>query len=161
MLVRFTKGLPAAAADAMTCVRTDGSSATAPLPRQGILPRLAFHFVLESTMEWRDALFGQVARGSTLQHAFDRLHDTTGRLKDTQGLQCEALIECLETEQWSGANDPAEFAQRLLRSARRRAVPPPDITAQELEHVRAALREFGALWRPLAPGASIERTFST
>ena len=161
MLVRFTKGLPAAASDTVTCVRTDGSSVTAPLPRQGILSRLVFHFVLESTMEWRDALFGQVADGCTVDQATERLHGTSGRLKNTQGLQCEAMIECLEAEQWSGANDPAEFAQRLLRSARRRAVPPPDITAEELERVRVALREFGALWRPLAPGRSLERTFGT
>ncbi len=66
MRVRFTKGPVAAKADALTCVRDDGTVTTTGLPRQGILPHDAFHFVVESTLGWRDAFFGQVARGATL-----------------------------------------------------------------------------------------------
>ena len=33
------------------------------------------------------------------------------------------------------------------------------IDADELTAVRTALREFGAAWRPLNPGQSLERTF--
>jgi hypothetical protein len=77
----------------------------------------------------------------------------------TQAMQAESLVECLQTDQWSGAADPAAFAQSLVLTCRRRGVAPPDITPEELSHVRAALREFGAAWRPLGPGASLERTF--
>lgn len=162
MLVRFTKGLPAAKTDVIACVRTNGSSTSSEMPRQGILPRLAFHFVIESAMGWRDALFGRVAAGDSVDEAAQRAHGLNApRLKNTQALQSAALTECLEVEQWGGGSDPADFAQRLLRACHRRAVPPPDITAEELERLRLALREFGAAWRPLAPGASVERTFGT
>lgn len=160
MLVRFTKAPPTAHADHLACIRLDGSTATAELARQGILPHLAFHFVIESALEWHDALFGRVAQGHSLDHDATKLHGADPqRLRNIQALQCEALIECLEAEQWGGATDPAEFAQRLLRACRQRAVSPPDITADELDRVRVALREFGAAWRPLGPGSSLERTF--
>lgn len=162
MLVRFTKTTPAAPADELVCVRPSGDSATAPLPRQGILPRLAFHFVVEQTLGWHDAVFGRVAAGCSFEQLAVTLHGPqAGRRKNTQAFQCEALIECLEVEQWGGASDPVEFAQRLLKACRRHAVAPPDITVEEVDRIRQALREFGAAWRPLAPGASLERTFGT
>ncbi len=162
MLVRFTKNPPAATADALTCVRPDGSTTTGEMPRQGILPHNAFHFVVETTLEWHDALFGHIARGATMAEATEKLHGKAGGwTKITQALQTESLVECLQAGQWGGAADPAEFAQNLIAGCRRRGVVPPDITPEELERVRLALREFGAAWRPLTPGASLERTFGS
>ncbi len=160
MLVRFTKNAPSARADALTCTRPDGTSTSADLPRQGILPHNAFHFVVESTLGWRDAFFGQIARGATHEAATAALHRAHGpAAKDTQALQSESLVECLQADQWGGASDPAAFAEKLIAACRRRGVTPPDIDAAELAGVRTALREFGAAWRPLNPGQSVERTF--
>jgi hypothetical protein len=162
MLVRFTKDSPTADADTLTCVRPDGSSTAAPLRRQGVLPHEAIHFVVEDSLRWHDAFFGHVARGEPLEQVTDRLHGRSAQWsKITQALQSEALVECLETDQWNGAGDPAAFAEALVTACRRRGVTPPDITAEELERVRVALRKFGSAWRPLAPSASLERTFRT
>lgn len=160
MLVRFTKAQPADSSDILTCVRPDGSTTEATMPRQGILPHDAFHLVVERQLGWRDAFFGRIAQGSSAEHVQGLLHGKPGRWsKITQGLQAEALIDCLQAEQSNGADDPATFAETLIASCRHRGVPPPEITPAELDSVRIALREFGAAWRPLAPGASIERTF--
>ena len=162
MHVRFTKGSPAANADTLTCVRPDGSTTSAEMPRQGILPHEAFHFVIETTLGWHDAFFGQVAHGAALKDATAKLHGHHKVwTKMTQALQCESLIECLQAEQWSGPANPPEFAEKLVTTCRRRGVVPPDITPEELDTVRVALREFGAAWRPLAPGTTLERTFGT
>jgi hypothetical protein len=158
MLVRFTKA--AATADTLTCVRPDGSATTLEMARQGILPHEAFHFVVEGALGWRDAFFGRIAQGRPAEEVRSLLHgERVQRSNIAQGLQAESLIECLQAEQWGGANDPADFAQSLVAACRRRGVPPPEITADELDAVRTALREFGAAWRPLAAGASLERTF--
>jgi hypothetical protein len=160
MLVRFTKHAPAASADLLTCVRPDGTSTSGELARQGILPHEAFHFVIESTLSWWDAFYGHVARGDSIERTTQRLHRASADwTKLTQAQQCEALIECLQAEQWGGATDPAAFAEKLVLTCRRRGVAPPDITADELDRVRHALREFGAAWRPLGPGQVLERTF--
>lgn len=160
MLVRFAKNSPAAKSDTLTCVRPDGTSTFGAMPRQGILPHDAFHFVVETTLNWRDAFFGQIARGASLEHVTTKLHgERVEWTKMPQALQSESLVECLQAEQWGGAADPATFAETLVVTCRRRGVPPPDITADELEKVRLALRAFGAAWRPLGPGAVLERTF--
>jgi hypothetical protein len=160
VLVRFTKNRPAAKADTLTCIRPAGGSTRGEMPRQGILPHDAFHFVVETTLGWRDAFFGRVAGGLSLAHLAHKLHgEKIDWAKNQQVLQSESLVECLQAEQWGGAADPATFAEILAVTCRRRGVPPPPLTAAELGRVRTALREFGAAWRPLPPSQSIERTF--
>ena len=160
MIVRFTKNLPTAPADTLTCERPDGTSTHSAMPRQGILPHDAFHFVVEATLGWHDAFFGQIARGASTDDLAAQLHG--GKMKrpaDRQALQSESLVECLQAGQWGGAADPETFAKTLSASCRRRGVTAPRLSAEELERVRVALRAFGAAWRPLSPGQSIERTF--
>ena len=160
MVVRFTKNSPVALVDSITCVRPDGSSTTADMRRIAILPHEAFHWVVESTLGWHDAFFGLIARGDSLAHVTATLHRQDGEwTKNIQAQQSEALVESLSSEQWAGPSDPATFAEKLIAACRRRGVLPPDITADELDTIRRALREFGALWRPLLPGHSIERSF--
>jgi hypothetical protein len=161
MLVQFTKNPPSATGDALKCVRVDGSTSSATMRRQGVLPHAMIHFVVESVLEWNDAFFGTIARGASIESLEARLHGQGATWsKMTQTLQSESLVECLQAELWSGPADPAEFAEKLVTACRRRGVPPPDITADEIDRVRVALREFGAAWRPLAPGSSLERRFA-
>ena len=160
MLVRFTKNTPSAPADTLVCERPDGSTLQGTMPRQGILPHDAFHFVVETTLGWRDAFFGQIAAGAAHDPLRSWGHGPQRSLsKNSQVLAAAALVECLEATQWGGAPDPAVFAKTLAAACRRRRVPPPDISAEALARVRLALREFGAAWRPLTPGQSLERTF--
>ncbi len=162
MLARFTKAPPAAPADQLACVRPDGSASVVPLPREGVLPREAVHFVAETVLGWHDALFGLVAAGADAPAVAARARALpSGPVREPQLHQSSALAECLQAELWGGASDPAAFAEKLILACRRRGVPPPDLDAEELARVRLALREFGAAWRPLGPGQSLERTFAT
>lgn len=160
MRVRFTKGPVAAKADRLTCEREDGTSTTGGMPRQGILPHDAIHYVVESTLGWRDAFFGRVARGLALEPA---ARNAPGAPVDwataPEALQSESLVECLQAEQWGGAADPETFLATLAVTCSRRGVAPPALTSDDLRRVRQALREFGAAWRPLPAGGTLERTF--
>jgi hypothetical protein len=157
MLVRFTKNSPGAAADTLTCIHADGSITKGNMPRQGVLPQAAICFVVESTLGWRDAFFGNIARGGKLKP--QRKQPRRGETQHEQRQQADALVECLEAGLWSGAPEPAVFQMALHAACHRRAVAPPLLPAGKLEALRTALREFGAAWRPLNPGQSIERTF--
>lgn len=160
MLVCFTKGATTAKADKLLCVRADSTTTHGLMPRQGILPHDAFHFVVETTLGWRDAFFGHVADGLSLDHAANQLHGVNVNWsKNPRALQSESLVECLQAEQWGGAADPVTFAETLAVACRRRGVPPPALDPTDLTRVRLALRVFGAAWRPLQPGESLERTF--
>ncbi|MBC7367983.1 MAG: hypothetical protein H7343_14420 [Undibacterium sp.] len=161
MLVRFTKNALSARADTLTCILPDGTSTVGPMPRQAILPHDAFHYVVETTLGWRDAFLGQIADGRTHDEATAGFHGPksatsrqTGRARQT-----ETLIECLQAEQWGGASDPATFTAKLAETCRRRRAAPLVLTAADLARLRIALRDFGAAWRPLAPGQFLERTF--
>lgn len=160
MLVRFTKGSVTAKTDTLVCERPDGTRTHGAMPKQGILPHDAFHFVVETTLGWRDAFFGQLAAGASLDHLTAKLHgQKIDGAQNVQALQSESLVECLQAEQWGGAADPVTFTATLAVTCRRRHVAPPALTPADLARVRLALREFGAAWRPLAPGKSLERSF--
>ena len=160
MLVRFTKGSVTAKTDTLVCERTDGTRTHGPMPKQGILPHDAFHYVVETTLGWSNAFFGQIAAGASLDHLTTKLHGPKiDWSKNVSALQSESLVECLQAEQWGGATDPATFNDTLAVTCRRRRVAPPALPPADLARVRLALREFGAAWRPLGPGQSLERTF--
>lgn len=160
MLVRFTKHAATARTDGLACVRPDGSETRVALPRQGVLPRLALQFVVETALGWRDGAFGLVARGTPLRQV---ARPAKGRDGGGPALavvrQADALADCLQADQWGGAADPAAFTARLAAACRRRGVRPPAMPAGELARLRTAVREFGAAWRPLSPGDVLERPF--
>jgi hypothetical protein len=161
MLVRFHKQAPAASADLLTCIRSDGTSTSLPLPRQAVLPHDAVHFVVEETLQLAEGLFGAVAAGATLEAATAQLHEPAGKkptLVPTR--QVESLVEVLHAEQWSGPSSPDAFLEKLRSACAGRRVPAPAVSTADIEAVRTALRQFGAAWRPLAPGAILERTFA-
>lgn len=181
MLVRFTKNAPAAAADTLTCVRADGTTTTQPLPREAVLPSAACHLFIEQTLAWPDGLFARVAAGQSLVSVLARLRarprpasvsPVSAASRGPRGTpgphlpreeplrQAEALARTLQATQWSGRSDPASFTAELTDRCRRLRVPAPTFTAAEIQSVRAALREFGAAWRPLASGAVLEKRFS-
>jgi hypothetical protein len=158
MLVRFTKGPVAARADLLTCVRRDRSITSGEMPRQGVLPHDVIHFVVETTLGWREAFFGAIARGVSLDHIASR-KSRTDWSQWPQALQAESLVECLQAEQWGGSADPLSFRRILATACRVRGVAVPVLSPEDLRRVRAALREFGAAWRPLPAGGTLEKTF--
>jgi hypothetical protein len=158
MLVRFIKGPLAARADTLVCIRDDHSRTEGQMPRQGILPHDAIHFVVEKTLGLQKAFFGHVARGLTLDHlALKQSGERPPWARLPQALQAESLVECLQAEQWGGTVDEATFQGTLGVACRVRGVPVPHVTPADLVKLRVALREFGAAWRPLKPGEMLER----
>jgi hypothetical protein len=159
MLVRFTKGPLSARSDTLTCTRPDGTVSETEMLRQGILPHEAFHFVVETVLGPLEAFFGRIAAGETLAEVTACFHATEKKfsLHDTPGRQIEALIDCLQADQWGGASDPKAFTKALAQASRKRHVSPLKIESERLTAIRIALRGFGAEWRPLAAGKSLDR----
>ncbi len=160
MLVRFTKNTPSDSADALMCLRKDDTRTKGKMPKQAILPHVAFHFVIETTLGWSDGFFGQIADGADFASVTAKFQTAKkSPVKIPRLRQCEALVACLAAEQWGGASEPAAFAVKLAAACKKERVPTLPLTPEELTRVRTALREFGAAWRPLSPGHSLERRF--
>lgn len=162
MRIRFIKATPGAVADSITCERDDGTTVTAALPREGVLPRLAHRYVVEATLGWREGVFGAIADGQSIEAAskFPGTAKASGRLPAelVRRVQSELVADRLQAEQWGGASEPAVWQQGLAVACRERHVPVPAISVEQLARLRAAVREFGAAWRPLPPGGALERT---
>ena len=160
MLVRFTKNTPSDSADALTCLRANDTRTKGEMPKQAILPHVAFHFVIETTLGWREGFFGQIADGADLASVTKKFQAAKkSPAKIPRLRQSEALVACLAAEQWGGASEPADFTVKLAAACKKERVPTLALTPDELTRVRAALREFGAAWRPLTLGQTLERTF--
>jgi len=160
MLVCFTKNSPSDSADALTCLRKDDTRTKGEMPKQAILPHAAFHFVIETTLAWRDGFFGQIADGAdfaSVTAKFQTAKKSPAKIPRLR--QLEALVACLAAEQWGGASEPAAFAVKLAATCKKERVPTLALTPDELTRVRTSLREFGAAWRPLTPGQTLERKF--
>ncbi|MFH1497625.1 MAG: hypothetical protein ABII82_07340 [Verrucomicrobiota bacterium] len=147
MIVRFLKNPPAARADHLTCTRADGTTWETELPRAGVLPLLAMRHVIESSLGLKQGWFGSVARSGEPD---DRSDDARISL---------ILAHLTQAEQWGGASTPDVFRQKLAAACADAGLPAPDITDRQLADLRADLRAFGALWRPLNAGQYHETTW--
>lgn len=154
MRVHFKKGAVASRSDSIECIRADGTSTTGDLPRQGVLPRAAIRFVVETTLPWPDGVYAAIASGAT----YDQALAPPDRAAAPGSIGSDALLDCIEAEQWGGAVSLDEFNRRLSAACRRRGLRPIRVTADGLQAVRTALRAFGAAWRPLPPGGVMERS---
>ena len=149
--VRFVKGPLGAPADQVIISATRGRHVTMALPRQGTLTRAAIHFVVESTLGISDGLFGTLAESGALPPAAWRRRAAWRRV--------QALVDCLEAEQWGGATEPAVLQRKIITACRTFRVAPLALDPIVIQQLRAALRDFGAAWRPLRPGQSLTRKF--
>lgn len=148
MRVRFTKAPSAAEPDRLTLISKAGTERSIEMPREGVLARVIVQFVVERTLGWRAGYFGQFARAEPTADA---------EKPGVQASQSAAVAECLQAEQWGGATGDDVFRTRLAKACRSRNVGVPTISAEELARLRMVVREFGAAWRPLQAGASLER----
>lgn len=144
-VVRFTKRPPDAGADAWTLIRPDDRSVEEDLPRTGVLAPRQLQWVVEHTLGWSDGYFGHQAAGNTAAASRSR-----------RGRQARALAAALQQEQWGGTAEAETWARRVASAARKLKVPTPHLDAHEVAQLREAMRAFGAAWRPLAPGRSLE-----
>jgi hypothetical protein len=65
--------------DLLRCVRHDGTTASAPMPRQGILPHDLMHYVVESALRYRHGFLGLIAAGAHIEAVMVDLHDPANR----------------------------------------------------------------------------------
>lgn len=145
MLLRFTKAAPGARSDALTCQGRDGRTLTLELPRQGVLPRAAIRYVVETTLGWGDGWLAELAAG------------IAGKAKTAKrAMPGDAIAECLEAEQWGGASEPNAFLAKVAAACAKRRIAPPTLTTDDVTRLRTKLRAFGAAWRPLPPGGTLE-----
>lgn len=145
----------------LKCVRADGSEVWQ--KQQG--PSAAFfplhdltHYSVESELGIRDAFFGLVASGWSIE-------DTTG--KGTRGalpanaIFVEHVVGTLDSERASGSRWPAtDFNETIARAfAGAGLTVPRALTEDDILRIRKRRAELFAEWRELPSGATLHLAF--
>ena len=145
----------------LKCIRADGSETwQKQTDRHAAFFALhdLTHFAVESELDIRDAFFGLIAAGWSIE-------DTTG--KGTRGalppgaIFVEHIVGTLDAERGSGSRWSAdEFNETLARSARNAGwtVPRP-LTDNDLAGIRKRRAELFDRWHAIPEGRRLELTF--
>lgn len=160
MQIRFTK--QSDKYDRMECIRTNGTTTSCPMPKQGILPHDFVHYVVEETLDLRQGFWGILAIGVGFPNSEPPWDAADFNLPNlTQALQAESLVECFQAEMWNGFQMSENFAEILQVTCQSRNVPAPDkISLEQLEQVRLRLQGFFKQWQKLAVGETLEVQFA-
>lgn len=157
LLVRLKKGRDGP--DALSCTRSDGTSAWRRIPRGLALHDLA-HFAVETELALAHGFFGLVASGWSFEELV-AAHERA-RLPE-QAIWVELLVSRFSLEALDDTpSDARAFHSELVRcAAPLELVVPRELTEDELSRVRAALRALAARWQALAPGETLELRFGS
>jgi hypothetical protein len=115
------------------------------------------HFAVESELGLRDAFYGLIAQGWSLE-------DTEGkgpRALPAEALFAENIVGTLDRERASGTRwtaDEFNYALSLDAAAKERPLPPA-LTDEQLGRVRQRRAELFARWSELPDGETLELAF--
>ena len=157
MIIRFKKGKNQwkHRPDTLTCVRDDGSVTWAHLHRGFVLHDFA-HYVVETTLGFKNAFFGLVAKGHDIPDFSEpqgsRPFEIPKEATDIEPIV--ALLQIDVSEGLWGSSDDAVFRDQG-------ASLPINITDQQFEVMQQKLRRLLQQWRDLQPGEAMVLQFET
>jgi hypothetical protein len=158
MIIRFTKAKNTGKQDVLSCIRDDGSSTWWPLS-----PHFAehdmLHYIVETTLSFKEAFFGLIARGRDI----DSFGTRDGQ-KDTYTREegdAELIVGLLQVELRSNmAPNNSEFSEMLALTCKNRNWPLPEhISEEQWDSIRAKMHDLTEQWRSLPAGECVEVVF--
>lgn len=133
-------------------------------PKKGVIPHDAVHLVVEQELRMETGFWGQIAAGTNpaevAAKARDGGHASAKRPGEPKPeivelVQAERIVECFEAEMWSEPASHAVFVEVLEAACAQSKVPPPAVSSEQIERVRATLAAVREQWGPLPVGGSI------
>lgn len=158
MQITFTKGQTE---DWITAIRADGSRAETRFPKKGPVPHDAVHLFVERGFALEQGFWGMIAAGrhpeelGALAKAAGHASASRAEVPDpsiVQLLQAERLVECFETDLWSGGGDEATLIAIAHTACGYSQVPMPPISTEHLGAIRLELAEFASGWMAAPTG---------
>lgn len=146
--------------DQLRCVRSDGSTTSTMMPRQGVLPHDLIHYVVETALAYRHGFLGMVAAGADISYAMEQSHSYANPALAQQATHAEAIVESLQAQLWSGAFDRAMFDAGLESACAMRGCAAPvlgDAGAGQALYDAALL--MAQRWQQLAYCSALELEF--
>lgn len=157
MLIQFAKGKEGKP-EVLTCVREDGSR-TWQISSDYFVRHDLIHYVVESTLGYREAFLGLVAQGRDLD-AFGTRDGKKDVYTQEEGW-AEGIVGLLQWPSSGGgpALSDAELQAMLEKTCTDRGVSIPSIRSEQLASIRAQVRTLHEHWDRLPAGAKLELEF--
>jgi hypothetical protein len=155
LLVQIKKGRNGP--DVLTCVRADGTRTWEHLQPSIAVHDLA-HFAVESELGFRSGFYGLLASGWSVTRFLER--ESRRELPREAG-EVECLVGRFWQELWDAScPDADEFnATQASIAAVRPELACRSLTQDEIDRVRAKLRDLVVQWTALKPGETLELEF--
>ncbi len=151
MLIRFKKGKQQSKhrPDTLTCIRDDGSVTWTHIHR-GFAQHDFAHYVVETTLGFRNGFFGLVAKGFDIPD-FSRPTSKRPFKIPKEAMAVEPIVALLQAELWES------FPEPLLHPDSQEI--PANVTAEQIESMRQQLRKLLQHWENLMPGGTMMLEF--
>ena len=117
------------------------------------------HYAVETTLGYRDAFHGLMARGWDMKD-FGEKDRATGKTRPLppEAHHAEAIVGLLQLEQ-TGSVPPEEFFPALEATYAAQGEPPPALTPAQVDRIRERIRALFAAWAQLPEGESLTLPF--
>ncbi len=136
--------------DRLEVVRDDGRIETISCPKQRIIPHDMVHYAVEHTLQQRGFL-RRVHEGAAAAFKME---------PEANSDAVERLVEVFQCDAWSGGDSSTADMIDLYRvTCTERACPMLDVTAVDIEAVRAHIRELIAAWDATPVGGTLALQF--
>jgi hypothetical protein len=142
--------------DLFVVQRKDGSSVSAEMPREDLLPRPLVVFTIENALGLKGGFVDLLAAGHSPGNLMER--DLGPDLTSEAFLWAQALTDCFLPELWDGGEISAEgepFEVRLEMACAGRGIDPRPLSDDDAQVIREMLRDALDVWPNLEDGAGI------
>ncbi len=153
MLIRLKKDPKA---PVITCIRDDGSATWSRMPYGGFFPRHdLMHYAVETTLGFREAFFGLIASGRTIE-SFNE--PGAARHLSLEAQCTEFFVDQLEREHRFGESSSADEFNAMVTTSMTRggAEAPLPVSQKQLDSIRARFVELLARYDALPDGKHLE-----
>lgn len=157
MVIRFKKGKHQwkHKPDTLTCIRDDGSITWTHLHR-GFVHHDFAHYVIETTLGFKNAFFGLVAKGHNIPDFSEPKAKRPFEIPK-EAMDTEPIVALLQADSPNAPNVQDANANGIFQEYR--ASLSVSITDNQLEVMQQKLRTLLQQWRNLQPGASMTLQF--
>ncbi|HZO90422.1 MAG TPA: hypothetical protein VFB38_19000 [Chthonomonadaceae bacterium] len=157
MVIRLSKGKNGKPGT-LTCIREDGST-TWQRSSDFFAYHDLIHYAVETTLGYKDAFLGLVAKGRDLD-SFGTRDGVKENYTQEEGW-AEGLAGLVQFAGYSGGPpmSDAELLETLAQTCAAREVSMPPITVEQLTQIRAKARDLHKRWAQLPKGEALELTF--
>lgn len=143
----------------LTVVRDDGST-TGQASSAFFVAHDLTHFAVETTLEYRDAFFGLLAKGWDIDTFAEREPGSTKvRTLPGEAKLAETIVGALDLQRRHVFREPPEVREFVTTECENHGRVDPELSDENIVAMCALRDELIARWKALEPGATLELDF--